>query len=440
MGLGWDRDQAVGNVLRVFRREFDRFWGPRMEDAFRFALLTLYAANEALVAIDPLGRARQYTILDAPTVLAEDRFRHHVLTLADDPLLSAYWQSYFESLDQRLRTEIINPVQTKVQRFVGSRVARLIVGQPVSTIDPAGWLREGAIVIVNTAKGVVGEDTAALIGGTLLNLVSLAIGAQAALPPASRRHTTLIVDEFHTLRSVDYEAILSEQAKYGANLVLATQSLARLEANSSEGGPSLRAVLFANLDGLFAFQTSAEDAEYLAAELGSGVEVEDLIGLPHYTCYAALTLGGERQPPFSLSLAKPPASDPALAETLAAQSRQRYGRSALSVEQELLGRLQVVEAAREAEAKTVHPPGQGQGEPREGRPSSLPTPPDANKGPKPGKKSKKGSARNENRPRKGETGSHQAGLGLSPSSTTPDEGGQPPAEADDEAEGAGGAA
>ena len=48
VGLGWDRDQAVGNALRVFKREFDAFWGPRMEDAFRFALMALFEANEAM--------------------------------------------------------------------------------------------------------------------------------------------------------------------------------------------------------------------------------------------------------------------------------------------------------------------------------------------------------------------------------------------------------
>ena len=438
VGLGWDRDEAVGNVLRVFRREFDRFWGPRMEDAFRFALLTLYAANETLVRVDPLGRARQYTVLDAPTLLVDDPFRRHVLELADDPILSAWWQTYFESLDPRLRTEIINPVQTKVQRFVGSRVARLIVGQPVSTIDPAAWLRDGAIVIVNTGKGVVGEDTAALIGGTLLNLLSLAIGAQAALPPSARRHATLIVDEFHTLRSADYEAILSEQAKYGANLVLATQSLARLEANSQEGGPSLRAVLFANLDGLFAFQTSAEDAEYLAAELGSGVEVEDLIGLPHFTCYAALTLDGERLPPFSLRLDEPPAADQSLAQTLAAHSAHRYGRSALSIEQELLGRLQAQRVAREAEAKTVHPKGQGQGIPDQKGQPSVPAPTEANKTSKGGGAPKKGPARNDHRPRKGESGQRQAGLGWTEAPGEDREAPPPSTQACDEVEGQGG--
>jgi hypothetical protein len=37
VGLGWDRDQATANALRIFRREFEGYWEPRIEDAFRFA-------------------------------------------------------------------------------------------------------------------------------------------------------------------------------------------------------------------------------------------------------------------------------------------------------------------------------------------------------------------------------------------------------------------
>src|SRR5438128_9206632 len=70
----------------------------------------------------------------------------------------------------------------------------------------------------------------------------------------------------------DYEAILSELAKYGANLILATQSLTRLETLDRDQGRSLRATVFANLDGLFAFHTSAEDARYLVRELGGEVD------------------------------------------------------------------------------------------------------------------------------------------------------------------------
>ena len=157
---------------------------------------------------------------------------------------------------------------TKIHRFEGSTAARHIVGQPRSTIDPAAWLREGGIVIVNTARGIVGDNAAALIGSTLLNLVTLAVAEQARLEPGGRWPISMFVDEFHTIPGADYEAILAELNKYGANLVLATQSLARLLALGRDDGRGLRATVFANLDGLFAFNCSAEDADVSGARAG----------------------------------------------------------------------------------------------------------------------------------------------------------------------------
>jgi hypothetical protein len=334
-GLGWDRDKAVANTLVIFRRQFDRFWGPRMEDAFRFALLTLYEANEAICAADPGGRRRQYTVLDVPAVFTETAFRRSLLGLVRDPVIKAWWSSYFDSLDRRLQVEITNPVHTKVQRFAGSLASRNLIGQPCSTIDPAGWLRTGAIVIVNTAKGTVGEDTAALIGGTLLNLISMVVGEQANLPPTARRRVTLLVDEFHTMPGADYEGILSELAKYGANLILATQSLGRLTALDREQGRALQATVFANLDGLFTFHTSAEDATYLVRELGEAVDEQDLLELGEYQCYAKLSVGRERLPVFSVRLDPPPPGDPDLRDQLAAASAERFGRHRDAVERDL---------------------------------------------------------------------------------------------------------
>ena len=281
-------------------------------------------------------------------MLADAAFRRDVLRLVADPVVRAWWSGYFDLLDRRLQIEIINTVQTKVQRFAGSRAARAIVGQPRSTIDPAGWLSSGAILVVNTAKGTVGEDTAALVGGTLINLVCLLVGEQAGLPEKRRRLVAVLVDECHTMPGADYEAILSELAKYGASLVLATQSLARLEALDREQGRALRATVFANLDGLFAFHTSAEDARYLVRELGGDVDEADLLKLGEHQCYARLSAGGERLPTFSVSLDPPPASDPAVRDGLAAASAARYGRPAAKVEDDLRSALARAELARRA--------------------------------------------------------------------------------------------
>jgi len=53
--------------------------------------------------------------------------------------------------------------------------------------------------------------------------------------------------------------------------MLASQTLSRLDRlTDAQRTRNLRASVFSNLDGLFAFHTSAEDADYLAEELGGG--------------------------------------------------------------------------------------------------------------------------------------------------------------------------
>lgn len=339
VGLFQDRDKAVVNALDIFRREFDRFWGPRMEDAFRFALLTLYEINQTICAADPDGRSRQHTILDVPSLLIDTGFRRPLLSSVADPVVASWWTNYFDTFDRKMQLEIANPVETKVQRFTGSRAARVIVGQPRSTIDPSAWVRSGAIVIVNTGQGAIGAETAGLVGSTLLNLVALQVGEQSKQDPEARCPVTLLVDEFHTMPGADYEGILGQLGKYGANLVLATQSLTRLDTLDKQQERALRATVFANLDGLFAFNVSAEDAGYLVHELGPEVDEEDLVSVGEHQCYARLSARGERLPTFSVRLSPPPASNPAVARQIAAASAALYGRDVGAVERDLRSAL-----------------------------------------------------------------------------------------------------
>lgn len=349
-GLGWDRDQATANALRIFRREFDGFWGPRMEDAFRFAVLALFEANQALCAEDPrLGRNAQHTILEVPALLERRQFRRHVLKRTRDPVIRDWFDGYFEPLDPRQRLEIINPVQTKVHKYLGNLVARQIVGQPRSTVDFRQLVAEHRIVLINLNAFDVGEDVAALVGGTVLNLAARAISAQATLSPEQRQSVTLIVDEFHTIPGADYEQVFGELAKYGANMILATQTLSRLDRlTDAQRTRDLRASVFSNLDGLFAFHTSAEDAAYLADELGGGLDAQDLLELGHFQCYARITDArtGERLPSFSVNLEPPTTGNPLTAASLARHSAERYGRDALDVELDLQSALERIRGPR----------------------------------------------------------------------------------------------
>ena len=179
--------------------------------------------------------------------------------------------------------------------------------------------------------------------------MTLAVAEQACLNPAARWPISMFVDEFHTIPGADYEAILAELSKYGANLVLATQSLARLLAIGQEEGRGLRATVFANLDGLFAFNCSAEDAEYLVAELGGAVDEQDLVELGEHQCYVRLSSRGERLPTFSVHLDPPMPSDRQMGASLTRASASRFGRDAALVEADRRATV-----ARIAEARSRH--------------------------------------------------------------------------------------
>jgi hypothetical protein len=128
---------------------------------------------------------------------------------------------------------------------------------------------------------------------------------------------------------------------------------------------------------LFAFHTSAEDAEYLAEELGGGLDKQDLLELGHYQCYVRITdvRNGERLQSFSVRLDAPPASDAELADRLAAESADRYGRSVVDVELDLeaaSARIRPPDGTQQAGRN--EPEGEARGESGTGSPSAVRTP------------------------------------------------------------------
>ena len=212
-----------------------------------------------------------------------------------------------------------------------TEAARLTLGQPQSTINPRTLLRDGGVLVVNTAVGLLGEGGSALIGATLLNLLGLIVEDQIDLPAGERSRMVALIDESSTLGGADYPRMMSELGKYGASFVLVTQSLARLDAIDRE----LRPTIFANLDSLTVFQVSAEDARYLAPELGHDLEVSDLVSLDDYECYARWSSGGHRHPAFSLRLDPPAPLDPSRIAAIAAESAKRFGRPREEVAKEV---------------------------------------------------------------------------------------------------------
>ncbi len=104
---------------------------------------------------------------------------------------------------------------------------------------------------------------ASLLGACILNLVDAVIRSQGTLPANERRGCLVVVDEMQSIPGVDYEGMLSEVGKFGGSLVLATQSLTKLDELSM----TMRDTILANIGCLGVFQVSGHDAQRLR---GSG--------------------------------------------------------------------------------------------------------------------------------------------------------------------------
>jgi len=311
-----DRDRTTEHIVTMMNRLWPANWGPRMEGALRAALSALIEANTQLL------REAQFTLLDVAPFLTDRELRADVLAKVQDPALLAWFRDNYDRAGRVLQQQTANPVTSKIGRFTVTEASRLVLGQARSTFDPRSIIRDGGVLVVNTAVGGLGEGAASLVGATLLNLIGLLVEEQVALPPGRRRRLIGLVDESSTLGAVDYPRMLSELGKYGASFVLVTQSLTKLDAIDRNLAPTI----FANSDGLTVFQVSAEDARRLTPELGGEIEVEDLVSLDDFTCYARWWDGHARPPAFSFSVDPPPATVPGRAQAIAQGSAARYGR------------------------------------------------------------------------------------------------------------------
>ncbi len=337
--LGRRRDKAISDLLKTLSHIWVSSWGPRMENAFEMALRTLFEANKLLIAQDAQnGPDKQYTLMDVLPLLTTEHFCHSILQQIDDDYLQRWWHEYYEPLTLMQQRDIINPVITKAAKFE-SVIARRIIGQSSATINFSQMIAERKIILIKLAKGIIGNDVAAILGATLLGLIQLTLEEQGALAEHERVRFPIMLDEFQVLAGVDYGA-LAELRKYGATFFLATQSLEYL----LKLDPYLLPTVLANVKQLIIFHVSAKDAETLYKELG--VEEEDILNLDPHTCYVKMASSTRRQPTFSLHIQPPIQGDPTQAESIRTRCRVRYTRP-----------IDVVDAAlRDSMLRGIHPP------------------------------------------------------------------------------------
>lgn len=309
-------DLVASGLIAVFKKIWSDFWGPRLEHILRYSIMTLLEYPGS-------------TLLDIPRLLTDADFRKTVLSKITHPQVKAFWFSEYDKYSAWMRSSAISPILNKIGQFLVSVPLRNIVGQRNNTFKLRTVMDEKKILIVNLAKGRIGEDNCALLGAMLVTRMQLAAMSRANLPENVRNSFYLYVDEMHNFITLSFADVLSEARKYGLSLTLVHQYIEQLDSE-------IRAAVFGNVGTIIAFRVGAKDARYLASEFQPVFNQADIISLPNYRIYLKLMIDGVTSTAFSADTLPAPERTESNAENIINLSRKKYGRPRTEVERAIL--------------------------------------------------------------------------------------------------------
>lgn len=270
---------AASGLLDTFRKLWPDAWGVRMEHVLRSSLYALLERSGS-------------TLPDLLRLYADKAFRKEAISRLQNDVVRHYWTDEFEKYPDRYRAEVVAPIQNKLGALLSDPTLYRILVEPEVDLRFRSLMDEGGVLLVNLAKGRLGEDSAATLGSLLVSTIGLAALSRADSPERSRRPFFLYVDEFQSFTTLAFAGMMSELRKYGLGLTLAHQHFHQLE-------PEVRHAVLGNSGTLISFRVGPEDAALLAQEYQPTFDVEDLLNLPNRNFYLRLMIDGAPSRPFS---------------------------------------------------------------------------------------------------------------------------------------------
>ena len=320
LGGGASPELVADTVLATLKGVFAESWGVRVEQVLSAALVTLARTPEA-------------TLVDLPLLLTNAAYRQRLIAASGaDPLGTGQFWAAYEALSEAQRQQWVGPVLTRLQPFLIRPHLRATLGQAAPSFDLGEVFTRRRIVLVSLNKGVLGAESARLLGSLLVGQLWPLILARAAVEPSQRHVVSVFIDEVQDYLSLpgSLADALAQARSLGAAFHLAHQYRGQLPS-------ALKAGIDANARNKIIFSLSAADAAELARQ-AIGLEAADFQLLPRFGVYAR-TMHHGRESPWCQATTLPPTPPTQDALALRAASQARYGQDTAQTEAALLARL-----------------------------------------------------------------------------------------------------
>lgn len=297
--------------------------GPRFEHAVRNAMLTIMAEPGA-------------TFIEIVRVLTDPKYVQELLPKVQDPMVRRYWTDQIAQTSDFHKSEVLDYIVSKFGRFVTNKLMRNIIGQSKSAFDFRKVMDTGKILLINLAKGKLGEENSSFLGLVIIPKILMSAMSRQEIPEDQRRDFYLYVDEFQNFATPDFAIILSEARKYHLGLTVANQFIGQMD-------DEVKNAVFGNVGTLISFRVGVTDASYIQREFQPVFGESDLINVERFHAYMKTIVRNEPVSPFSVDMTKDMSqlksqSNEKIAQAIMQLSRLKYGRPKELIEAEVAQR------------------------------------------------------------------------------------------------------
>lgn len=313
---------VVNELFSIFQKLYGgvpESMGPMFEQYFRNATM--------LVIEDPDSGS---TLLDVSRVMSNKEFRQMKLSRCKNPIVVQFWTEIAEKAGgEGALANIVPYITSKFDVFLANDIMRPIVAQEHSSFDFRDIMDNKKILLVNLAKGRLGDINANLIGLILVGKILMAALSRVDMLGKDFPAFYLYIDEFQNITTPSISTILSEARKYRLSLFIAHQFIAQLTDD-------IKNAVFGNVGSMAAFRVGSDDAEYLEKQFSPVFTAKDIMNIDNYNCFIRMLAHGKPVKPFNIKTLAVPAGGNENIERLKQMSYEKFGRNREEVDAEIL--------------------------------------------------------------------------------------------------------
>ena len=313
---------VVNELFNIFQKLYGgvpESMGPIFEQYFR---------NATMLVID--NPESGSTLLDVSRVMSNKSFRDMKLSRCKNPVVVQFWKEVAEKAGGEASLANIVPyITSKFDIFLANDIMRPIIAQEKSSFNFREIMDNKKILLVNLAKGRLGDINANLIGLILVGKILMSALSRVDSIGKDFPPFYLYIDEFQNITSSSISTILSEARKYKLSLNMAHQFIAQLEDGIKDS-------VFGNVGSMAVFRVGAEDAEFLEKQFAPVFTAKDLMNIDNRSAYLKMLSNGKPVRPFNIETIAPSVGDKENITKLKDLSYLKFGRDKASIEEEVM--------------------------------------------------------------------------------------------------------